>query len=92
MRTYKGKTILVVANLFERDLPSFDRVAAIAICTKLPAVDVSVAIRASLTYILENETCVALRAGYLLMHATQWVSSLVVIEFRIGAYWFPARV
>jgi hypothetical protein len=92
MRSYKRKAILVIANLFQRDLPALHRVATLAICAKLPAMDVGVTVGTAFAYVLEHETGVALRAAYFLMHATQWIPGVVVIEFRIGAYRLPTRV
>jgi hypothetical protein len=70
MRSYKRKAILVIANLFQRDLPALHRVATLAICAKLPAMDVGVTVGTAFAYVLEHETGVALRAAYFLMHAT----------------------
>jgi len=47
------------------------------------------AMRADLS---EDQVRMALRAFHLLMHSSQRVSSLIVIEFRIGSDWFPACV
>jgi hypothetical protein len=70
MRSYERESILVIANLLKRNLPTLHRVAALAAGTKLSAMDVSMAIGACLAHVLEDKTRMTLRAANLLMHAT----------------------
>src|SRR5579872_4409038 len=86
------KAVLVIANLLERNLPSLDRMAALAICSKLAAMNVGVAVRAVTADVLENQIDVALGASHLRMHAAQRIARLVMIELRIGADRLPARI
>jgi hypothetical protein len=83
VRPYKRKAILVIANRVQRDIPASDRVAAFTIGAKLPAMNVGMAIGAPGTDILEAETCMALGAVNLLVHAAQGVARAVVVEFRV---------
>lgn len=66
--------------------------AALAIGPELAAMNVGVAIGASGADVLEIQIGVALGASHLGMHAPQRVAGLVVIELRVGADGFPARV
>jgi hypothetical protein len=45
--------------------------------------DISVTIGAASTDVFEDQAGVALRTAHLLMHATQWISGLIVIEIWI---------
>ena len=73
----------MIANRVQRNIPSFDRVATLAVGSKLPSMNVCVAISTTGADIFEDHASVALRATHLLVHAPQWVSRLVVIEIRI---------
>ncbi len=66
--------------------------AAFAVGAELPPVNVGVAICAVSAYVFEYQTGVTAGAGYFLMHATQGITSLVVIEFRIRPDRFPAGI
>lgn len=92
MRAYERKSILMIANLPKRDLPTLHRVATLAVGTKLAAMDVSMTIGACLAHVLEDKTRMALRAANLLMHATQRIPGVVVVEFRIGTDRLPTCV
>jgi hypothetical protein len=92
MRSHQRKTILVIANLIERRLPTFHCVAALAVGAELAAVNVGVAISAMGTYILEDQAGMALRAAHLFVHSTQRITSVVMIEFGIRSNGFPTRI
>lgn len=85
------KAIVVLLDLCNRHLPAKYRMALFAVRSQLPAVDVGVAVLASLANVGEHWLDVALRAGYCLMHAAQRIPSLIVIEFRNGANRAPGR-
>jgi hypothetical protein len=70
MCSHQRKTILVIANLIQRGLPTFHCVAALAVGAELASVDVSVAISAMSAHILEDQARMALRAAHLLVHST----------------------
>jgi len=86
------KAILVIANRIEGDIPSLYRVATLAIGSELAAMDVCVAVCTIGTYILENEAGVALRAAHFLVHPTERISGLIVVELGVGTDWFPTCV
>lgn len=79
------EAVVVLLDLLNRDLPSTDRMTLLAVSSQLPLVNVGMAILAALSHIGENGFDVTLRASDGLVHATQGISRLVVIEFRNGA-------
>ena len=85
------KTILVVLQLLDRYIPSFDRVAPRAVRTHLAPVDVLVAILAVLAYVGEYRFDVALSAFHLFMHAAQRIAGFSVIKFRNRTDGTPTR-
>lgn len=88
----KWKAIQVIANIFVRNLPALNGMAVFTVRSKLPSMNVCVAIRAILAHVLEDQACVALGAGHLLVHASQRVASLIVAEFWVGADRLPACI
>jgi len=72
----------VILNGLDGNLPALDRVAALALGAELAAVNIGVAIRASLADILEDKAGVTLRAVNFRVHPTQRISSGVVVELR----------
>ena len=69
MRSHQRETVLVVLNGPQRSLPTGHGMATCAVGAKLAAMDVSVAIRALRTYILEDHAGMALAATHLRVHA-----------------------
>ena len=84
------KTIEVFARLLNRYLPPLHGVALFAIHSKLPLVNIGMAVRALRPDIGKYRAGVALHAGDLLVHAEQRIAGLVVIKFRLAANRFPA--
>ena len=74
----------MIADCIQRNIPTLDRVTTLAIGAKLAAVNVSVTISTTGTGVFEDEACVALGATHLLMHSTQGIIRLVVVELRLG--------
>jgi hypothetical protein len=89
MRPYQRKPILVIADLLQRDLPTLDRMAAFAVRSELAAVNIRVAVGASGTDILENQTDMAFCATHLFMHSPQWIARVIVVELGIGSDGLP---
>ena len=89
VRAGQGKTIVVIFDLRQRNLPAFHAVALFATGAKLTFVDVGVAIGAFRSDIGEYRLGVALRASYTLMQSAQRILSLIVVEFRNRADRFP---
>ena len=92
VRTKQRKSIEVLLNRLDRDLPALNSVALGALAAELSAVNVGVTISAVLANVSENRFGVASRAGYLFVHAAERISRGVVIEFRDGADRSPACV
>ena len=85
----KREAVVVLSNLRDRDLPSAYRMTLLAVRTQLSAMNVGVAVLASLSDIGKHRFDVALRATDGLMHAPQGIVRLVVIELRNCANGFP---
>jgi len=80
----------VLLNLPDRNLPTADRVALLAIRSQLPPVNIRMTVLASLSHVGKNRLDVTLDAGHRLMQAAQRVSRLIVVEFRNGADGSPS--
>lgn len=92
MGSDEREAILVIADLLEGDLPTPYRVAAFTVGAELAAMYVGMAVGAMGTYVLEDQTGMALGTGDFLVHAAQWVAGVVMIEFRIRADRLPTCV
>jgi hypothetical protein len=72
--------------------PSLDRVAILTLRTKLPLVEIGMAVRTSRTSFREDFTKVARITGHVLVQSAQReVSVVVVIELWLGAQRRPTR-
>ena len=85
MRTKQWKTILVVLDLGDGNLPAQHRMALCAICTEFPSVKVGAAVGTIPAHIGEDGFHVACGALHFVVHSAQWVVGLIVVEFRHGA-------
>jgi hypothetical protein len=92
MRADQWKAILVITDLLQRDLPTYNGVAAFAVGAELPAMNVGMTIGTMGADVFENQAGVAFGAGHLLMHTAQGISGLVVVELGIGPDGRPACV
>ena len=90
VRARQRETVVVLLNLLDRNLPSADGVALLAIRTQLTLVNVGVTVLAALPDVGKHRLDVALRARHILVQAPQRVASLVVIELGDGADRLPA--
>jgi len=91
VRAQQRKTILVVLQLLNRDIPSLHRMALRAVRTHLAPVDVIVAILAVLAHVGEHRFDVTLRAFHFFMHAAQGIAGFRMIKFRNRADGTPTR-
>jgi hypothetical protein len=82
MSADQRETVLMVPDRLHRHLPSLYGVAASAIRSHLPAVDIGMAVRTIRAGVREYRLRVALRAREILVHAAQRKFCSVVIEFR----------
>lgn len=92
MCAYEREMAMVAPNCIDRDVPSLDGVATLAICAKLAAVNIGMTIGALGAYFLEDEIGMAFRAGDFLVHAAQWITGLIVIEVGIRPDWLPTCI
>ena len=79
------KTIVVLLQLLNRNLPSANGMALLAISSQLALVDVGMAVLTALSNIGKNRPDVTLSAADAGVHAPQGIFGLVVFEFRNGA-------
>ena len=91
MGAQQRKTVLVLLHGLQRDLPAFYRVALLALRAELPAVDVGMAVRALRAHVGEHQARMTQAALHGFVHAAQWITRLVVVEFREIADGLPAR-
>jgi hypothetical protein len=92
MGSDQRKTILMIANGIQRNMPAFHRMAALAIGAKLTAMYVRMAIGTVGADILEYQFGMALHARNFLVHALQGISSLIVIELRVRPDGLPTGI
>lgn len=85
------KSILVLLDVFDGNLPAFHGVAFVAFGAHLPAMDIRVTLGTLVADIREDQLAVALRTAYGGMHAAKGIGSLVVVEVRNGADRLPAQ-
>ena len=90
VRPGQGEAVIVLLDLLDRYSPAPHRVALLAIGAQLALVNVSMAVLAALADVVEHRLYVTLCAGYILVHAAQWITCLIVIKFRHGADRLPA--
>ena len=89
VRTDQGKTVLVLVDIVDRNLPARNSVAQVALSSVFPAVDVGVTILAGVANLGENPLDVAFLARHLRVHATEREAGLLVIKFGIAANGHP---
>lgn len=82
VRSGQRKSIVMLLDLSDRNLPALHGVALLAVGSHLPPVNVSVAILAALPHIREYRFRVTLRAGHRLVHAAQRILRVIMIELR----------
>jgi len=90
MRANEREAIQVLIDLLDRNVPSLDGVALLAIGAHLALVNVGVAIGALLADVREDRLGVALNAAHAFVHATQGILGCVVIEFGNRADRLPS--
>jgi hypothetical protein len=90
VRSNQGEAVLMLLNLLYGNLPASHGVALRAVCSKLPPVNVGMAIGAVFAHIRKNWLKVALDTLHLGVHAPERVASFVVVEFRHGPDGLPA--
>lgn len=91
VRSQQWKTVLVILHLLHGHIPALHRVTVRTIRPHLAPVHVGVAVLTIFGYIGENRFHMALRALHFLVHATQRIASLVVVELRNRTNRSPPR-
>jgi hypothetical protein len=92
VRAEQRKSVEVLLNRLDGNLPAKDRVALRAIRAELCAVNVSMAIGALFSNVGEHWFAVASGAGNFFVHAAKRVPRGIVIEFRNRPNGGPTRV
>jgi len=90
VRSGQREPVVMLLDLLNGNLPAPDRVALLAIRSQLPLVNVSVAVLASLPHVGEYRPDVTLHAGHGLVHTTERVTRLIMVEFGNCADRFPS--
>ena len=90
VRTQQWKTILVVFQLLNGNVPPLNRVTLRTIRTHPSLMDVLMAILAVFSHVGEYRFYVALRAFHFFVHAAQGITGFRVIKFRNRANGTPA--
>ena len=91
VRTDQRKAILMIADRLHGDRPTLNRVTRFAIGAELRAVNIRMAVCASLAHIGKHQFDVALRAGHFFVHSAERVARLVVLKFRDAADGLPTQ-
>ena len=86
----QGKAIVVLLDLLNRDCPSADAVALLAVHAELAFMNIGVAVLAAGADVAEHGLHVALRTDHILVQPAQRVTGSVVIEFGDRADRRPA--
>lgn len=92
MRAEQRKSVEVLLNRLDRNLPSENGMALGAVLAELSAMNVGVTIGAVLANVSEYRLGVAARAGYFFVHASKRITRGVVVEFWYGANGDPACI
>lgn len=82
VRSEERKTVLMIIDLFDGDLPALNGVTLRAIRSHFPLVNIGMTILAGLSHVSEYGLGVALYARNLLMHSAKRILSFIVVEFR----------
>lgn len=84
MRAGERESVVMLLDLLHRNLPAANGVARLTIGSQLAPVNVRVAILTALPDIAEDRLHVTLHASHRLVHPSQRIPRLVVVEFRYG--------
>lgn len=87
----QGKTVEVLLDVLHRNPPAPHVVALFAVCPKLAAMNIGVAVGAFRARVAEHQVGVALAASHRFMHTPQGEFRLIVIKLRNVTNRFPSR-
>jgi hypothetical protein len=85
VRADQWKTVLMLIDGMDRNLPAIDPMAKLALRSVFPPVKVGMAILAVAAHVAEHRIDVAFLARHFRMHAAQGIPSLVVIKLGLAA-------
>jgi len=91
MPANQWEAVLMISHRLNRNLPPLHGVAALAICTHLPVMNVGVAVTAPGAGVGKNRLGVTLGARHVLVHPEKRVAGFTVIKFGNRAYRFPSQ-
>ena len=91
VRACQWEAVVVILNIFDRNVPTAHRVALFAIRSQLALVDVRVAILALVAHVREHWLDMAGNASNAHVHTAQGILRLIVVEFWNGANRLPTR-
>ena len=91
VRPDERKAVLMLIDGMNRDLPSIDPVAGIALRPVFSSMEVGMAILAIPPNVGEHQVDVAFLASHARMHATQRIASFAVIKLRLAVDRLPRR-
>lgn len=89
VRSDQWETILVRPKFPKALFPAHDRMAPLAIFSKLSAVDVGVAVCATCPCLCKHQAHVACGAGNAFVQSAQWIAGLVVVKLHDISKGFP---
>ncbi len=92
VRADQRETVFMGTHRLKRDIPSDDAMAFLAIRAELATMNVGVTVGTLCAYVAKNKLGVALDAIHPHMHAAKRITRLVVVKFRDGPDWLPARL
>ncbi len=82
VRSDQGKAVLVTADARQNNLPAAHRVAALAVRSELPPVDVRMTVGTLGPRVRKHQAHMALGAGDPFMHASQGIARFIVVELQ----------
>src|SRR5215469_36063 len=90
MRADQGKTILMLVDVVNRNLPAVGVVAECALSAVFPPMQIRVAVLALHRRIAENESLMAIGALYFCVPSAQRKLRVRMVELQLGTERFPA--
>jgi len=91
VRTNQRKPVLMFIDRVNRHLPTIDLVAQVAFSAILPAMNVGMAILATLSHIAKQGSSMAFLATYLGVHTSKRIAGFAVVKLRDVADRLPSR-
>jgi hypothetical protein len=90
VRTDQRKSILVLVDVVDRDLPAVRVMAEFALCPVFAPMQIRMAVLTFMRHVGEHEIGVTVDALYFCVTAAKRKPGLRVLELQLFAQWFPA--